>query len=193
MNRGMRSLAVLILALVSLLAGPAAAALASGADVLDDCTDDERMSKTYTQEDYRGALDELAADTDQYGNCRAVIQRAMLAAAGTPTKGKRAKDSGGDASSSTGGGAIGNARAEEQLRAATPQERSAVDRARNDAGSPVRVNDATVDPAKVGRVPGMSQASTLPTPIVVLLALLLAGLLAFGAVRIRSLVHSRRA
>jgi hypothetical protein len=179
--------------LLAVLAAGAAIANASSKAVLNDCTDDERMSKTYTQKDYRGALDELAADTDQYGNCRAVIQRAMLAAAGTPTKGKQAKDSGDDASSSAGGGAIGNARAEEQLRAATPQERHAVDRARNDAGGPVTVNNATVDPAKVGRVPGMSQASTLPTPIVVLLALLLAGLLALGAVRIRSLVHSRRA
>jgi CHASE1-domain containing sensor protein len=39
----------------------------------------------------------------------------------------------------------------------------------------------------------MSQVSDLPTPIVVLLALLLAGLLALGAVRVRSLVHARRA
>lgn len=179
--------------LLALLAAGAALANASGKAVLDDCTDDERMSKTYSQKDYRDALGELAADTDQYGNCRDVIQRAMLAAAATPANGKPAKDSGGGRSPSASGGAIGSARAEEQLRMATAKERDAVDRARNDSATPFTVNNARVDPAEVGRVPGMSQVSSLPTPIVVLLALLLAGLLALGAVRIRSLVHSRRA
>jgi hypothetical protein len=115
----------------------------------------------------------------------------MLAAAATPKTGKGAKGSGG--SSNGGGGAIGSPRAEVQLSSATPKERAAVERARNDAAAPFKVDNATVDPAKVGRVPGMSQVSDLPTPLVVLLALLLAGLLALGAVRIRSLVHARRA
>jgi hypothetical protein len=77
-----RPLLVALLALLALLAGPGAAALASGRDVLDDCTDDEVMSKTYTQKEYRDALSQLAADADQYGNCRQVISRAQLSAAG---------------------------------------------------------------------------------------------------------------
>jgi hypothetical protein len=179
--------------LLALLAAGAASASASGKAVLDDCTDDERMSKTYSQSDYRDALDGLAADADQYGNCRDVIRRAMLAAAGRGKTGTPKKHSGSGDSSSTGGGAVGSAPAEEQLRSATATERSAVDRARNDAAAPLTVNDAPVDPAKVGRVPGMNQVSNLPAPIVVLLALLLAGLLALLAVRIRSVVHARRA
>lgn len=179
--------------LLALLASGAAIADASGKAALDDCTDDERMSKTYSQKDYRDALDELAADTDQYGNCRDVIRRAMLAAALTRKTGKAEKGSGGgDRSSPGNGGRVGSAPAEEQLSTATPKERTAVERARNDSAAPFEVNNAAVDPAKVGRVPGMSQVSDLPTPIVVLLALLLAGLLALGAVRIRSLVHARR-
>ena len=50
------------LALLAVLAVllPAAGALASGKDVIRDCTDDEVMSRTYTQKDYRAALQELA-------------------------------------------------------------------------------------------------------------------------------------
>ena len=47
----------------------AAPALGSGLDVIRDCTDDEVMSKTYTQKEYRDALRQFAADGDQYGNC----------------------------------------------------------------------------------------------------------------------------
>jgi hypothetical protein len=181
-------------ALLALLATGAAIANASGKAVLNDCTDDERMSKTYSQQDYRDALDGLAADADQYGNCRDVIRRAMLAgAAPRNTGGKATKDSGAANPSRAGDRALGSAPAEEQLRTATAKERRALDRARNDATAPSMVDNATVDPAKVGRVPATSQASTLPTPIAVLLALLLAGLLALGAVRVRSLVHARRA
>ena len=43
-----------------------------------DCTDDEVLTKTYTQKEYRDALEQLAADADEYGNCRDVIRRAQL-------------------------------------------------------------------------------------------------------------------
>jgi hypothetical protein len=188
----MRLTLAIFATLLALLTSGVAIADAAGRTVLDDCTDDERMSKTYSQKDYRDALDQLAADTDQYGNCRDVIRRAMLAAAGARKPGGATKGSGGDGSSSGDGGAIGSAPAQEQLSTATPKERGAVERARNDSGPPSSVTSATVDPAEAGRVPATSQASSLPTPIVVLLALLLAGLLAIGVVRIRSLVHARR-
>lgn len=185
------------LALVTLLAAlaPAGAALASGQDVIRDCTDDEVMSKTYTQKQYRAALRELAADADQYGNCRDVILRAQQAAlAGAKGKGK---DTGGGASggpnSGAGAGAIGSAPAAEQLGSATEGERAAVEQARATRGGPVALDAATVDPAKVGTVPGVSQVSDLPTPLVILLALLLAGTLALGGHRIRRLVDARRA
>jgi hypothetical protein len=43
----------LSLALLLLLLVPAATAVASGRDVLRDCADDEVLSKTYTQKEYR--------------------------------------------------------------------------------------------------------------------------------------------
>ncbi len=76
------------------------------------------------------------------------------------------------------------------MQAATPTERQAVDEARTDARS-LQVGTA-VDPGKVGTVPGVSRVSDLPTPVVVLLVLLLAAALALGASRIRTLVVARR-
>jgi hypothetical protein len=185
----------LLIALLTLLAltGPASAALASGRDVLNDCTDDEVMSKTYTQKEYRDALAQLAGDTDQYGNCRDVIKRAQLKAAAGDAKKKGTTAPAAPAGGSSGGsGAIGSAPAQEQLQAATPTERKAVQEARttNRALDPA---NPTVDASKVGTVPGVSSASDLPTPLVIVLALLLVAALTLAALRIRSLVHARRA
>ena len=178
---------------------PSGIALGSGEDVIRDCTDDEVMQKTYTQKEYRAALRELAADADQYGNCRDVILRAQqkaLAAGRGNGGGGDAGDAGagtGGGSSGGGAGAIGSAPADEQLSSASERERAAVEQARATRGGPVTLDDATVDPAKVGTVPGVSQVSDLPAPLVILLALLLAGALALGGLRIRRLVDARRA
>jgi hypothetical protein len=191
-----RSLLVALMATLALLGGPVAAALASGRTVLNDCTDDEVMSKTYTQKEYRDALAELQGDTDQYGNCRDVIKRAQLKAAAAgggkkkPTSTTPAAPAGGG--NTGGGGAIGSAPAAEQLDAATPTERKAVDEARTTTRS-FELDNAKVDPTKVGTVPGVSRVSDLPAPLVAVIALLLAAALALGAMRLRSLVHARRA
>lgn len=190
---------IAILTVVAVLA-PAGAALASGQDVIRDCTDDEVMSKTYSQKEYRDALKELAADADQYGNCRDVIKRAQAAALAA---GKKKGDGSGDGNAAGAGssgsgprggaGAIGSAPADEQLNAASESERQAVEQARSARSGPVSLENTTVDPAKVGTVPGVSQVSDLPTPLVILLVLLLAGALALGGLRIRRLVDARRA
>lgn len=190
---------IAILTVVAVLA-PAGAALASGQDVIRDCTDDEVMSKTYSQKEYRDALKELAADADQYGNCRDVIKRAQAAALAA---GKKKGDGSGDGNAAGAGssgsgprggaGAIGSAPADEQLDAASESERQAVEQARSARSGPVSLENTTVDPAKVGTVPGVSQVSDLPTPLVILLVLLLAGALALGGLRIRRLVDARRA
>jgi hypothetical protein len=198
-----RPLLAVLLATLALLTGPAAGALASGRDVLDDCTADEVMSKTYTQKEYRDALAELQGDTDQYGNCRDVIKHAQLKAAAAGDGKKRDSTTGtGTAASQPppppsgdgggGAGAIGSAPAAEQLSQATPTERKAVDEART-AKRSFQLDNAKVDPTKVGTVPGVSRVSDLPAPLVVVLVLLLAAALALGGLRIRSLVHARRA
>jgi hypothetical protein len=185
----MRPRLVLLAVLAVLL--PAGTALGSGQDVIRDCTDDEVMSKTYTQKEYRAALRELAADADQYGNCREVILRAQQAALAAGRK--KDKGSGGDGGNDGGAGAICSAPAAEQLSSATKTERRAVERARTERSAPVQLDNASVDPGKVGTAPGVNQGVDLPTPLVIVLALLIAGTLVLGAVRIRRLVDARRA
>jgi hypothetical protein len=203
----MRRPLLALLTVLSLL-GPVAAAHASGLTVIRDCTYDEVMSKTYTQQEYRDALRELAADSDQYNNCRDVIEHAQEAALAAgrkpPSKGSGGAAKGAAPSAAVpvpvpsggtkgGAGAIGSPPAAKQLTSATRSERQAIERARTASARPVSLDDTTVDPAKVGTVPDIGQVSNLPTPLAVLLALLLAGTLALAAARIRRLVHTRRA
>jgi hypothetical protein len=185
--------------LLAVLAAPSGAH-ASGTDVIRDCTDDEVMSKTYSQKEYRAALRELAADADQYGNCRDVILRAQQAAlAGgksrDTTDGAGAAGGGlnGGGGSNGDGGAIGSAPAAEQLSSATESERKALEQARATRGGPVSLDNASLDSAKVGTAPGVSSVADLPASLVVLIALLLVGTLAIGSLRIKRLVNARRA
>gem|GEM_PF-2057903 len=195
MNRVPRLLIVALMAALALLGGPATGAFASGRDVLNDCTDDEVMQKTYTAKEYRDALNQLQGDTDEYGNCRDVIKRAALkaaAAGSTKTKDSGSTPAAGTGGSSGGAGAIGSAPAKTQLDAATPEERQAVDAARNATDGGLPADNTTIDTDKVGTDPGVSRVSDLPVPVVAVLALLLIAALALTAVRVRSLVDSRR-
>lgn len=188
-----------LIALATLLAllVPAAGALASGQDVIRDCTDDEVLSKTYTQREYREALRDLPADADQYGNCRNVIARAQQAAlaAGRRDGGNATGSSnsgaggGGSTTGGGGGGTVGRPSVDDQLDTASTAEREALERMRSPASRPA----ATVDPAKVGIVPDVDQASGLPAPLLVLLAMLAAGGLAIAGFAVRRLVHARGA
>jgi hypothetical protein len=192
---------VIAVATVLALLGGAPPALASGTDVIRDCTDDEVMAKTYTQQEYRDALAKLPADADQYGDCRDIIARAQESSA---TKGgSRRKGHGGGGATSPGGGPPGQGAApaptssrpaKDQLAAAAPADRAAArDATRDGSTATVGPGNPVAGTEGVGRAPGASRVSDLPAPVLALLALLLAGTLALAAVRIRSLVHARRA
>jgi hypothetical protein len=199
----MRRPATALAAVLALVAG-APPALASGTDVIRDCTDDEVMARTYTQQEYRDALAKLPADADQYGNCRDIIARAQEASA---TKGgsKSARKGGvaGGAATPGGGGPGGRSApatqpssqpASDQLAAAPAADRAAAhEAARTGSTAAVGPGNPVAGTQGVGRAPGASQLSDLPAPVLALVALLLAGTLAVAAVRIRSLVHARRA
>ena len=173
--------------LLALLAA-APAALASGSTVINDCTDDEVLSRTYTQQEYRDALAHLPADADQYGNCRDIIARAQEAAATKGGKGGARKQQDSGQASTAQAPKASDRPASEQLAAATPADRAAAEQAASDAAVP----DSTVAAGDVAVKPAAA-SSDLPAPVLVLLALLLAAGLALAAVRIRRLVHARRA
>jgi cobalamin biosynthesis Mg chelatase CobN len=181
----------------------ASSAYASGRAVINDCSDDEVLSKTYTQKDYHDALAELPTDADQYGNCRDIIARAQEAAAAKGASKSKAKSSGSGATatgtgSGPGGGTSGGATtaattpppSADPLATATPQDRAAIAEAATDGRT---AGDDVVRAADVGRAPGTDQVADLPAPIVALLALLAAGAIAFAVVRIRGLARTRRA
>lgn len=190
----------LLIAFAILLALPTAA-LASGDDVIRDCTDDEVIQGDYTQQEYRDALANITADVEEYYDCRRTIQRAQLAAigGGKGSQGGGGGGGGGAASGILGGGsgpAGGATAGTDPLAGASPRERAGIDRARRsgDASGPIELGDGTsVDVSRAGAAPNVTSVGDLPVPVIVLLALLAAGALGFAATRGRSLVLSRRA
>jgi hypothetical protein len=185
-----------LLTIFALLLLVPATALASGEDVLRDCDENERIDGTYTQQEYRDALSQIATDQDEYSPCRDIIRRAQLDALGAGRGGSGGGGAGGNGGLGAGGdaGALPPVvSAEDQLAGASPEERDAVQRARSGGDDGFEIDGVTVDPRNAGTVPGVSQVSTLPTSVLILLGLLAAGLLAAGATRARSLVLARRA
>jgi hypothetical protein len=94
----MRRVLLPLLLLLALVAVPAAHA-ASADKVIRDCTDDEQLQGTYTQKELANALAKLGADSAEYTNCAQVIHNAQLALA----SGGRKSSSGG----TTNGGGTG--------------------------------------------------------------------------------------
>ncbi|MFY9264824.1 MAG: hypothetical protein WAO61_05300 [Solirubrobacterales bacterium] len=58
-----------------LIASPA---WASGAEVIADCNLDGSIDGKYSTSELRNALDNLAADVNEYGDCRSLIEQALL-------------------------------------------------------------------------------------------------------------------
>jgi hypothetical protein len=195
----------LSLALLVLLLVPVASAMASGRDVLRDCADDEVLSKTYAQKEYRDALNELATDSSEYSDCESVIRRAQLEQAagrkrsnsggggggGGGTTPSGGGSTGGGAGSSSGGGApqaVPQTRGSDPLAALSPDERLALDEARTGGG---KGTDGVVPPGS-SRAPNLTGSSDLPGPILGLLILLAGALVLVTAARGRTRVLGRR-
>jgi len=194
----------LSLALLVLLLVPVASAMASGRDVLRDCADDEVLSKTYAQKEYRDALNELATDSSEYSDCESVIRRAQLEQAagrkrsnsgggggGGGTTPSGGGSTGGGAGSSSGGGApqaVPQTRGSDPLAALSPDERLALDEARTGGG---KGTDGVVPPGS-SRAPNLTGSSDLPGPIQGLLILLAGALVLVTAARVRTRVLGRR-
>jgi hypothetical protein len=200
----------LFLVVLVLLLVPAASALGSGRDVLRDCADDEVLSKTYTQREYRQALEQLATDSAEYSVCETVIRRAQLEqAAGRDRQsgnGDGGSSSGGGGAAGGGGGTQGEgapgggepttpapARSSDPLAALNPEERLALDEARTGGGNGIGSAGLSVAPPGASRAPGVAGTSELPGPVAGLLILLAGALVIVTAARIRTRVLGSRA
>lgn len=185
------------LATLAALAGTPASALADSTAVIRDCQDG-RINGKYSQKEFADALRNIPTDVDEYTDCRDVISRARLGAAGGKSGGGGAGAVGGGGGGGGGAPPAGPAAADagksaaQLLEGASPAEKAAVTNAIGRAGAaPVIVGGRAVSPDAAGLSPA-GAANVLPTPLIV--ALVLLGLcLAAGAIQtIASRVLARR-
>lgn len=187
------------LALLLALAAPGLAH-ASAKALLKDCADGS-LDGHYSQKDYADALANMAADLDEYSDCRGQIQRAQLGGGKTSNSGGGSTGSGGGGGITTGpggptGGGTGDTGAPaaptvNPLDTATPAERASFKKAITAGDAPVEVDGRPIDPGALGGAKSNGIAD-LPTPLLAILALLAIGGLSAAGFGTRRLVHSRR-
>ncbi len=164
--------AVALLAAVALSAAPSARADAGHTIVLR-CTHGESLSG-FPPSAYAKALKDLSATTEEYSDCAQLIRQAQLAA-----------------SASHGSPSGGPAGSVAQAVAATPAEQRALQSAATGGSEPVNLGGQLVKPGVV-HANIASALSTLPTPIVALLAFLVLCLLAWGGGTLRKRIRGGR-
>jgi hypothetical protein len=203
-HRAMRRLLTALTILC--LAAPAAAGADAGVNkLLRDACSDEHINGTYTQAEYKKALEQLPTDSDEYTGCREVLQRGRLAALGA---GKRRNSNSAGAGSSTGGGggtsggsgAAGRGSSgspsaapssADPLASATPEQRKALAQV-GKSTKPVDVGGQLVQPGALGLGEMSSAGRDVPTPMIALICLLAATALGVGGWWLWSRVLARR-
>jgi hypothetical protein len=192
--------------LILCLAAPATAGAQGGVTkLLRDACGDEHIDGTYTQAEYKKALDALAADSDEYTACRDVLQRGRLAALGAGKR--RSGNSGGGGAPSGGGGTSGGsgsaghgspgspsaapASNADPLASATPEQRKALAQV-GKSTKPVDVGGQLVEPGALGLGQLSSSGRDVPTPLIAIIGLLAAAALGVGGWWLWSRVLARR-
>jgi hypothetical protein len=157
----------LVLSLFACLAATASAD--TGAKIIERCTHGQSLGG-FSQKDYRRALQELPTEVEEYSDCGNLIRRAQLAAL-----------NGG------GGGGSGPSTPATPL---TPSEQSAVASAPKTGAAPQKFGNQIVSPGVV-HADVASAFSTLPAPLLAVLAFLLACAAALGGRTIYDRVQAR--
>jgi hypothetical protein len=152
--------------LASALAGAPAARADVGETIIQRCTHGQSLSG-FSQSAYSKALKELSADAEEYTNCSNLIRQAQLAAAGR------------------GGSGLTGLESVAPV-ATTPAEQRSIASAAQAGAAPVRLQGGVVKPGVV-HADIASAFSSLPSPLLAMLAFLAAclALVAGGAVRNR--------
>jgi len=154
-------------------AGPARANVAE--EIIHRCTHAESLSG-FSQKQYREALKELSAGTEEYSNCAQLIRQAQLAAAGA----------------GRGGGSGGGTPTPVASSVApTPSEQRAIAHAHTAGSAPLQVGAQTIHPGVV-HADIASALSTLPTPLLATVAFLTVCLLAAAGAGIRNRIRNVR-
>jgi hypothetical protein len=190
------------LTIVCLAMPAAASADSSVTKLLRDACRDEHIDGTYTQAQYKKALDQLPTDSDEYTGCREVLQRGRLAALGA---GKRRGGGGGSTgtgagtaggSGSSGGGSSGAsspapAANADPLASATPEQRKTLAQAAKSAKA-VDIGGELVQPGALGLGELSGAGRDVPAPLIALIGLLAATALGVGGWWLWSRVLARR-
>jgi len=166
---------VALLAALALCAAPAQGDI--GGQIVAKCLEHQSLQSIagYSQAAYSKALKELSATAEEYSDCAALIREAQTAAA-----------------SPHGTSAAGAATAVAPI-PATPAEQRALARAVSTRGGPVSLGEGLVVHPGVVHANIASALSTLPTPLLTVLALMLAGLLGLGGFLLRRRTRGGRA
>jgi hypothetical protein len=160
--------ALLILALFAASAGAD-----TGTKIIERCTHGQSIGG-FSQQDYNRALQELPTEVEEYSDCANLIRRAQLAAAG-----------GGNGGSSGGGSPPTTATP------LSPSERTALKRVPETGATPLRVGGQLVHPGVV-HANIASALSSLPDPLLAILAFMLACAFALGGRAIRNGIRAHR-
>jgi hypothetical protein len=168
---------VLLVALLAatMLAAPAPASADIGETIIQRCTHGQSLGG-FSQRAYGRALKELSADAEEYTDCSSLIRKAQLAAAGSQ-----------GGSSGTGPQTIAGPTAT----IATPSEQQKLAHAASAGSDPVNLDGQVIHPGVV-HASIASAFSSLPTPLLAILALLLACLLSLLGVAVRRRVRVGR-
>jgi hypothetical protein len=157
-----------VVALVALGCLATTARADTGTKIIERCTHGQSLGG-FRQQDYRRALQELPTEVEEYSDCANLIRRAQLAAAG--------------------GGSGGGAPAVATV--LTPSERNTLNKVAKSGAKPLSIGGQVVHPGVV-HANVASAFSSLPDPLLALLAFLLACGLALGGRAIGRSVRAHR-
>jgi hypothetical protein len=169
--------AALGIALFFTLVAPAGAD--EGATIISRCTHGQSISG-FSQQAYRQALQELPTEVEEYSDCANLIRQAELAAAG------------GGGGGGAGGGSFGGPASGPVIPIPlTPADSSALKQALKSSAAPALVDGGVV---RAGVVPVSiaSALSSLPTPLLAILAFMLACALVIAGGALRNRVRANR-
>ena len=166
----MLRLALGLCLLLALVAAPAANA-ASTTQILRDCADDGVLQGNYSPSELRRARQNIPTDTDEYTDCRDVLARAAAGAVAGSGSGPAT----GGFGAPGGAGGAGTGALEDPN---SPEAKAAIDKAAAlGAPDPIQLGGRAVVPGSAG-LAADAVRNGLPTPLIVLLALLGAAALA---------------
>ncbi len=176
--RNMRAFALPAIAVALVwIAAPAQANV--GEEIIRRCTHAESLSG-FTQKQYREALKDLSAGTEEYSNCAQLIRQAQLAATGAQGADRRVRRR------------VDRTPAAEHPAPCRPRPSSGRSRRRSSAGAaPLQVGSQTIHPGVV-HADIASALSSLPTPLLATVAFLIICLLAAAGAGIRNRIRDAR-